>query len=168
MRERPPRLDGKGLEEGDTGTEATTDTDGESRTEGRTETAVGEESSERGAQAGGSKGNEGTGTGRGDGMGGAHTAPWKQDSCQDLGSSLTMSCLSPPGNGGQRNTVTAAPPGQKRPGPEHMQLGKTRGLSGFFNQKMARDRGCEDKMTENVALVWVLLANQLKRDIYES
>lgn len=64
--------------------------------------------------------------------------------------------------------MTAALLGQKRPGPEHMQLGKTRGLSGFLNQKMARDRGCEDKVTENVALVWVLLANQLKRDIYES
>lgn len=60
------------------------------------------------------------------------------------------------------------PPGQKRPGPEHMQLGKTRGLSGFFNQKMARDRGREDKVTKNAALVRVLLANQPKRDIYES
>lgn len=47
-------------------------------------------------------------------------------------------------------------------------LARQRGLSGFFNQKMARDRRCEDKVTENVALVWVLLANQLKRDIYES
>lgn len=43
-------------------------------------------------------------------MGGAHTAPWKQDSCQDLGSSLTLSCLSPPGNRGQRNMVTVTPP----------------------------------------------------------